>query len=69
MNSGTVDVRMRDDNARHGKWRIDELAAHLHTLNPKPSDSHVNFYKNMWNPANFPKNNKAAHAQDEHHCH
>jgi hypothetical protein len=29
MNSGTVDVRMRDDSARHGKWRIDELAAHL----------------------------------------
>lgn len=34
MATGTVDVRMRDDNARHGKWRIDDLAAHLKTLNP-----------------------------------
>ena len=55
MASGTVDVRMRDDNARHGKWRIDDLAAHLKTLEPKLSNSHHNFYKKMWNPTDFPR--------------
>lgn len=70
MNTGTVDVRMREDSARHGKWRIDDLAAHLHTMVPKLSDSHVNFYKNMWNPANYPKDGAAsAKVKDEHHCH
>jgi hypothetical protein len=59
MATGTVDVRMRDDNARHGKWRIDDLAEHLKSLHPKPSKSHVNFYSNMWNPANFPRGNLA----------
>lgn len=53
MATGTVDVRMRDDNARHGKWRIDDLAAHLKTLEPKQSNSYHNFYKKMWNPDNF----------------
>lgn len=55
MVTGTVDVRTRDDSSRHGKWRIDELAKHLHTLNPQPSDTHVNFYKNMWDPSKFKK--------------
>ena len=40
MATGTVDVRMRDDNGRHGKWRIDELAVHLKTLHPPHSEAH-----------------------------
>lgn len=55
MALGMVDVRMRDDNKRHGKWRIDDLAAHLKTLEPKLANIHVDFYKKMWTPENFPR--------------
>ena len=53
MKSGTVDVRTRDTE-RHGKMRIDKLADYLETLKPAPSEAHNNFYKNVWNPADFP---------------
>lgn len=56
METGTVDVRLRDGKdggERIGVWRIDDLAKHLHTLNPAPSQSHTDFYKKMWNPANY----------------
>ncbi len=54
MHSGTVDVRTRDTE-RHGKMRVDELAAHFSTLKPKPSKVHDDFYKNIWTPDNFKK--------------
>jgi len=56
METGTVDVRLRDGKdggERIGVWRIDDLAKHLHTLNPAPSQIHTNFYKKMWNPENY----------------
>lgn len=64
MAQGLVDVRMRDDNARHGKWRIDDLAAHLHTLTPAKSNAHHNFYKKMWNPDQFPRADPSKQALD-----
>ena len=55
MANGTVDVRLRDGNERIGEWRIDDLAKHLHTLDPQPSQSFDNFYKKMWKPTNSPQ--------------
>ena len=53
MDEGTVDVRSRD-TVRHGKMRVDAVASWLKTMYPKPSSAHDNFYKNMWNPADYP---------------
>lgn len=64
MAQGLVDVRMRDDNARHGKWRIDDLAVHLHTLTPAKSTAHHNFYKKMHNPDHFPRADPSKQALD-----
>ena len=36
MKEGTVDVRTRD-NKRHGKFRVDEIAAKLQADKPAPS--------------------------------
>lgn len=60
MASGCVDVRLRDDNSRLGKWRIDDLAAHFHTLNPKPAAAHDKFYQKIWKPENYPKQDENA---------
>ena len=50
--SGTIDIRTRD-NVRHGKMRIDELAAMLQKEKPDLSKSHTNMYAKAWDPANF----------------
>ena len=55
--SGTVDVRTRD-NVRHGKMRIDALGEHLMTLKPMPSVVDEQFYKNAWNPKDYPSANQ-----------
>lgn len=54
MEEGTVDVRSRDMQ-RHGKMRVDAVAAWFKTMYPKPSEAHDKFYQNMWNPSDFPE--------------
>ena len=48
MKYGTVDVRTRDEK-RHGKIRVNEVAALLHAQYPNPAHIQEDFYKKMWN--------------------
>jgi threonyl-tRNA synthetase len=52
MAAGTADVRTRD-NQRHGKKRIDVIAAELKALECEKSDFHNRFYANMWKASDY----------------
>jgi hypothetical protein len=52
MAAGLVDVRTRDTE-RHGKMRVDEVAAMLTALKPMPSTSYNSFYEKAWDPSQF----------------
>lgn len=54
MKAGLVDVRTRD-NKRHGKMRVDDLVAHLNTLEPQVSNAESKYYEGAWDPSNYPK--------------
>lgn len=52
MSDGLLDVRTRD-NKRHGKIRVDQVAAMLKAESPAPSTSYNNFYKKAFRPELF----------------
>ena len=59
MNDGLVDVRTRD-NVRHGKIRVDEVAAMLEKERPPPAEMQERFYSKAFDPAAFFKDVKSA---------
>ena len=58
MEQGLVDVRTRD-NKRHGKIRVDKVVEMFKAEEPAPAPKAARFYKNMFRPEQFYKDDAA----------